>query len=75
MAQLQFVTLVLASTVCAAATSLELADLTPALVRGHVLLLRHADAPGGGDPNSFNVDDCSTQRNLGSSGKAQVGLD
>ena len=29
-----------------------------------VLMLRHALAPGTGDPSGFRLDDCSTQRNL-----------
>ena len=35
-----------------------------------VIFLRHALAPGNGDPSNFNVNDCSTQRNLD-----QVGID
>jgi len=31
--------------------------------RGYVLLMRHALAPGVGDPENFKVGDCSTQRN------------
>lgn len=37
-----------------------------------VLLLRHALAPGIGDPNNFQLDDCSTQRNLNDQGRAQA---
>lgn len=37
-----------------------------------VLLLRHAYAPGGGDPENFDVNDCSTQRNLNDQGRAQA---
>jgi phosphohistidine phosphatase SixA len=42
----------------------------------HILLMRHADAPGVGDPPGYRLDDCNTQRNLGDKGKreaAQVG--
>lgn len=39
---------------------------------GHVLLLRHAIAPGTGDPPGFRVDDCSTQRNLSIQGREQA---
>lgn len=39
---------------------------------GRVLILRHAYAPGTGDPDNFRVDDCSTQRNLDSTGRAQA---
>jgi phosphohistidine phosphatase SixA len=37
----------------------------------HVLLMRHADAPGYGDPKGYQLDKCSTQRNLGDYGKKQ----
>jgi phosphohistidine phosphatase SixA len=36
---------------------------------GYVLLMRHALAPGIGDPENFNVSDCSTQRNLSEEGR------
>ena len=39
---------------------------------GRVLLLRHADAPGNGDPPGFRIGDCATQRNLGDNGRAQA---
>lgn len=39
---------------------------------GHVALIRHADAPGTGDPPSFVLEDCSTQRNLSAGGQAQA---
>ena len=38
----------------------------------HVLLMRHADAPGFGDPTGYRIDQCSTQRNLGEQGKKQA---
>jgi phosphohistidine phosphatase SixA len=37
--------------------------------KGYVLLLRHALAPGVGDPANFRVGDCSTQRNLNDQGR------
>ncbi len=37
-----------------------------------VLLLRHATAPGTGDPASFRLDDCRTQRNLNQAGREQA---
>ena len=40
----------------------------------HVLLMRHADAPGYGDPAGYQLDKCSTQRNLGDRGKKQAML-
>lgn len=39
---------------------------------GHVAMMRHADAPGTGDPADFRIGDCSTQRNLGDAGRAQA---
>jgi phosphohistidine phosphatase SixA len=38
----------------------------------HVLLMRHADAPGFGDPAGYVMGQCSTQRNLGDYGKRQA---
>src|SRR3989442_11829746 len=40
---------------------------------GSVVVLRHSYAPGGFDPPSARLDDCSTQRNLDASGRAQAG--
>jgi hypothetical protein len=39
---------------------------------GRLLMLRHAHAPGFGDPPNFVIGDCSTQRNLDASGRAQA---
>jgi phosphohistidine phosphatase SixA len=39
---------------------------------GTVALLRHARAPGSGDPANFRLDDCSTQRNLSEEGRRQA---
>lgn len=38
----------------------------------HVVLIRHALAPGGGDPPGFRLRDCTTQRNLSDTGRAQA---
>ena len=35
---------------------------------GKIILIRHALAPGGGDPAGFKIDDCKTQRNLNQTG-------
>jgi phosphohistidine phosphatase SixA len=44
-----------------------------ALREGRVVaLIRHARAPGTGDPAGFRLDDCSTQRNLSEQGRAQA---
>ena len=39
---------------------------------GHVALLRHALAPGTGDPPGFRLGDCQTQRNLSTQGREQA---
>ena len=39
---------------------------------GHLALMRHALAPGTGDPENFALDDCATQRNLSDEGQAQA---
>ena len=39
---------------------------------GHVALVRHATAPGTGDPPGFRLDDCATQRNLSPAGRVQA---
>ncbi len=39
---------------------------------GHTILLRHAFAPGTGDPANFKLDDCATQRNLSEQGRQQA---
>jgi phosphohistidine phosphatase SixA len=35
----------------------------------YVILLRHADAPGRGEPANFDLNDCSTQRGLSDKGR------
>jgi phosphohistidine phosphatase SixA len=39
---------------------------------GAIVLFRHAEAPGFGDPDNFKPGDCSTQRNLADSGRRQA---
>ena len=39
---------------------------------GHILMIRHALAPGTGDPANFRIGDCSTQRNLDERGRKQA---
>lgn len=39
---------------------------------GHVALLRHAIAPGTGDPPEFMLHECATQRNLSAAGRRQA---
>ena len=36
-----------------------------------LVFIRHALAPGNGDPNNFDINDCSTQRNLDKNGIEQ----
>lgn len=42
------------------------------LMPGRVVLMRHALAPGGGDPAHFDLSDCRTQRNLSEEGRVQA---
>ncbi|WP_374450248.1 histidine phosphatase family protein [Stella sp.] len=37
-----------------------------------IALVRHATAPGAGDPPGFRLDDCTTQRNLSDAGRAEA---
>ena len=39
---------------------------------GKLIFIRHAYAPGNGDPAGFNLNDCSTQRNLSEDGRNQA---
>lgn len=39
---------------------------------GHFGIMRHATAPGGGDPPGFTLDDCATQRNLSDGGRDEA---
>lgn len=38
----------------------------------YAVLIRHATAPGTGDPPNFQLEDCSTQRNLSQAGRQQA---
>ena len=38
---------------------------------GKLIFIRHAIAPGNGDPSNFKINDCSTQRNLNQNGIEQ----
>ena len=44
----------------------------PPLDDGSIVLFRHAEAPGFGDPEGFKLGDCRTQRNLDDTGRAQA---
>ena len=39
---------------------------------GNLIFIRHAYAPGGGDPKNFDINNCNTQRNLSNSGRDQA---
>jgi phosphohistidine phosphatase SixA len=52
------------------ATASELADKLK--LPNHALLMRHALAPGIGDPAGYSLADCSTQRNLDAQGRQQA---
>ena len=43
-------------------------------ISANVIFLRHALAPGLGDPLDFTKEDCSTQRNLNDEGRSQARL-
>ena len=43
-------------------------------ISANVIFLRHALAPGVGDPRNFIKEDCSTQRNLNDKGRLQARL-
>ena len=48
-------------------------NLMNQLLDGNKLIfIRHAYAPGSGDPDNFNLNDCSTQRNLNEEGRKQA---
>ena len=38
----------------------------------NIIFIRHAIAPGNGDPSNFDILDCSTQRNLSKEGEHQA---
>ena len=46
------------------------ADWSSAKEGNKIIMIRHALAPGRGDPKEFRLDDCRTQRNLN-----QIGID
>ena len=54
----------------ATAMGSELADKLK--LPNHALLMRHALAPGTGDPAGYSLNDCSTQRNLDTQGRQQA---
>jgi len=54
-------------------SSAEEASLWVEILNGQVVvMMRHALAPGVGDPDDFSLDDCRTQRNLSERGRQQA---
>ncbi|WP_353432916.1 histidine phosphatase family protein [Polynucleobacter sp. MWH-UH23A] len=75
MKPLKFITFLLLSALASLLALPANANLASALQDGqHVLLMRHADAPGYGDPAGYQLGNCSTQRNLDEKGKKQAVL-
>jgi phosphohistidine phosphatase SixA len=58
--------------VAGAARATEAEPLAELARPGRVLVLRHANAPGIGDPANFKLHDCRTQRNLDAAGRRQA---
>ncbi|MEM9046157.1 MAG: histidine phosphatase family protein [Pseudomonadota bacterium] len=66
--------LFLALLVCAAALEVRAGESVLALLaepRTHAVM-RHALAPGTGDPENFDISDCATQRNMDEKGRRQA---
>ena len=54
-------------------TSLANENIVEILKNGNnIIFIRHAIAPGNGDPSNFDISDCSTQRNLSKEGELQA---
>jgi phosphohistidine phosphatase SixA len=56
----------------AAPAAADEAGWTALTAPGTHALMRHATAPGTGDPQGFRIGDCKTQRNLDAAGRAQA---
>ena len=65
--------MVLSSVGISGAATLDGAALKNAVTShgANVIFMRHALAPGYGDPDNFDIADCSTQRNLDATGRKQ----
>jgi phosphohistidine phosphatase SixA len=65
--------LTLLSAIPTAAVAVDQSDVIERLnAGGHILMIRHALAPGSGDPPDFKIGDCATQRNLDDTGRDQA---
>lgn len=62
--------LIAVSSFSSAASEKELHELLT--IPDHLLMMRHADAPGYSDPTGFDLNNCASQRNLGANGKKQA---
>lgn len=63
---------VLVSPLVRAAAPVEPVSEAIAQTKANVVFMRHALAPGYGDPEYFSINDCSTQRNLDAAGRRQA---
>jgi phosphohistidine phosphatase SixA len=54
------------------AAPLQADPMAAAATPGAVLLMRHATAPGTGDPANLRLGDCTTQRNLSDAGRTEA---
>lgn len=67
------ITLFICSSFALSSAQADNATLWNALKQGdHFVLIRHALAPGFGDPGAVDLNDCSTQRNLSEEGRQQA---
>ena len=65
--------LTLLSAIPTSAVAVDQSDVIDRLnAGGHILMIRHALAPGNGDPPNFKIGDCATQRNLDDTGRDQA---
>ena len=65
--------LTLLSAIPTSAVAVDQSDVIDRLnAGGHILMIRHALAPGNGDPSNFKIGDCATQRNLDDTGRDQA---
>lgn len=70
---LRFLVLALCMVLFASFATAQEADPLAALRQGTaVALIRHATAPGSGDPANLRLGDCSTQRNLSEAGRSEA---
>lgn len=65
-------TILLLTLCCASPATAETAAWDALRAPGAVAVMRHAYAPGTGDPPGFTLGDCSTQRDLDGRGRAQA---